>query len=238
MHHTLSQMAYINSIVMHFHLEDAFKVKTLMDISVHLTKQSTPNTVEERECMSKLPYLALVGSLMYTSMGTRPDITHAVSKLGKYSSNPGKTHWTAAQHVLQYLNGTCDLGLVLGGKQPITLQGHIDSDFSQDLDDWKSISGYTFNLGSGTISWSSKKQATVAGSSTEAEYVAVDHAAKEVMWLWSLLSLIGHPQRIPTLIHCDNMGAISLIRNPVFHSCTKHIDVKHHYVWNHVEVQD
>ena len=71
-----------------------------------------------------------------------------------------------------------------------------------------------------------------------AEYVAADHAAKEAMWLQSLLSLIGHPQRIPTLIHCDNMGAISLIRNLVFHSCTKHIDVKHHYVQDHVEAQD
>jgi len=89
---------------------------------------------------------------------------------------------------------------VLGGKQPITLQGHIDSDFSQDLDDWKSISGYTFNLGSGTISWSSKKQATVAGSSTEAEYVATDHVMKEAMWLHTLLSLLGHPQPGPMLI--------------------------------------
>ena len=100
MHHYSLTTAYINSVVTHFHLEDAFKVKTPMDTSVHLTKQSTPNTVEEWECMSKLPYLALVGSLMYASMGTRPDITHAISNLGKYSSNPGKTHWTAAQYIL------------------------------------------------------------------------------------------------------------------------------------------
>jgi len=235
---TLSQTAYINSVVTHFHLEDAFKVKMLMDTSVHLTKQSTPNTIEEWEHMSKLPYLALVGSLMYASMGTCPDITHTVSNLGKYSSNPGKTHWTATQCVLQYLNGTCDLGLVLGGKQPITLQGHVDSDFAQDLDDWKSISGYTFNLGSGTISWSSKKQVTVAGSSMEAEYIATDNAIKEAMWLRTLLSLLSHPQPGPTLIWCDNMGAISLIKNPMFHVCTKHIVVKHHYVWDRYELKE
>ena len=86
--------------------------------------------------------------------------------------------------------------------------------------------------------WSSKKQATVAGSSTEAEYVAADQATKEAMWLQMLLSLIGYPQWTTTVIHCDNMGAISLIHNPVFHSHTKHIDVKHHYVRDHIKAQD
>ena len=90
------QTAYIDTVVAHFHLENAFKVKTLMDTNIHLTKQSVPNTEEEQECMSKLPYLALIGLLMYTSMGMRPDITHAVSNLGKYSANPGKAHWTTA----------------------------------------------------------------------------------------------------------------------------------------------
>ena len=190
------------------------------------------------EHMGKIPYLALVGSLMYTSMGTHPDITYAVGNLGKYSVNPGKAHWTAAQQVLRYLNGAQDLGLVLGGQQPITLQGYVDSDYTQDLDDRKSILGYTFSLGSGAISWSSKKQATIAGSSTEAEYVTADHTTKEAMWLHTLLSLIGHPQRGPTLIWCDNMGAILLIQNLVFHACTKHIDIKHHYVWDQYKSKD
>ena len=67
---------------------------------------------------------------------------------------------------------------------------------------------------------------------------AADHTMKEAMWLCTLLSLIGHPQSRPTLIQCDNMGAISLIENPVFHACTKHIDIKHHYVWNQYESKD
>jgi len=116
--------------------------------------------------------------------------------------------------------------------------GHIDSDFAQDLDDQKSISGYTFNLGSGTISWSSKKQVTVAGSSTEAEYVTTDHAMKEAMWLHTLLSLLSHPQPGPMLIQCDNMGGISLIKNPVFHMHTKHINVKHHYVQDRYKLKE
>jgi len=145
-----------------------------------------------------------------------------------------QAHWTAAQHVICYLHGTCDQNLILRGKQPIILRGHVDSDLAQYVDEWKSISGYSFDLGSRVISWSSKKQSTVASSSTEAEYVAADHTLKEAMWLCTLLSLIGYTPKEPTLILCENMGAISLIQNPVFHSHTKHIDVKHHYIQDHV----
>src|SRR5882724_276472 len=125
-----------------------------------------------------------------------------------------------------------DQRLILGRKQPIVLRDYIDSNFVQDIDNWKSILGFAFSMGSGAISWSSRKQSTFAGSSTEVEYVTADHALKEAMWLWTLLSLIGHPQKALTLIHCDNMGMISLIQNLVFHSCTKHMDMKHHYICN------
>ena len=165
----LSQMAYIESIVTRFKIEDAFKVKTPMDTNVTLSKRLSPLSDKEKTRMENIPYLSAVGSLMYVSMATRPNITYAVSHLGKYFSNPGQAHWTAAQHVIHYLNGTCNQRLVLGGKQPIALHGHVDLDFPQDLDDRKSVSGYSFNLGSGAILWSSKKQATVAGSSMEAE---------------------------------------------------------------------
>jgi len=119
---------------------------------------------------------------MYACMTTHLDLTYAVSHLGKYSANPGQAHWTAAQQVICYLNGTHTQKLILGGRQPIILQGHVDSNFAQDIDDQKPILGYSFSLGSGVISWSSKKQATVVGSSTKAEYVTADHATKEVMW--------------------------------------------------------
>ena len=96
---TLSQTTYIDTVVACFNLvvETAFNVKTPMDTNVHLTKQLGPDTDEGRERMGKIPYHALVGSLMYTSMGTRPDITYAIGNLGKYSVNPAKAHWTAAQ---------------------------------------------------------------------------------------------------------------------------------------------
>ena len=94
---THSQTAYIDTIIACFNLETAFKVKTPMDMNVHLTKQLGPDMDEGCEHMGKIPYLALVGSLMYASMGTCPDITYAVGNLGKYSVNPGKAHWTAVQ---------------------------------------------------------------------------------------------------------------------------------------------
>ena len=98
-------MAYIDTVGKHFNLEDAFKVKTSMDTNVHLTKKPTPDSDEDQEWMGKLPYLSLIRYLMYMSMGTCQDITHAISHLGKYSVNPGNAHWTATQQVLHYLNG-------------------------------------------------------------------------------------------------------------------------------------
>ena len=153
-----------------------------MDMSIVLSKKLSPVCKRKQIRTNQIPYLSKVGSLMYVSMATHPDITYAVSHLGKYSANPGQAHWAVTQCIICYLNGTCQQRLTLGGKQLIVLHGYIDSDFTQDLNDWKSISGYSFNLGSGVILWSSKKQATVAGSSTEAKYVAVDQVTKEAMW--------------------------------------------------------
>jgi len=127
-----------------------------------------------RNLDGKIPYLNSVRSLMYVSMAC-PEITNAVSHLEKYSVNPGQAHWMAAQCVICYLNGTHDQQLVLGGRQPIALHGYVDSDFGQDLDNRKSVSRYSFSLGSRAICGPHQKQATVAGSSTEAEYIAADH---------------------------------------------------------------
>jgi hypothetical protein len=138
--------------------------------------------------------------------------------------------------------------LVLGGKLDICLLGYTDSDWALNIDDQRSISGYVFMLGSGTIPWSSKKQAMVITLSCEAEYIACKHATKEAMWLRSFLQLLGCPQskstqvnvstKGPTRIHCDNQGTITLTKDSSFHACSKHIDVKYHYICQHVEVGD
>jgi hypothetical protein len=206
---SLGQTAYVDAVVKCIGLEDTFKVNSPMDSNVKLSKNLGPDSEVEKRRISKIPYLATIGSLMYASMGTRPDITFAVQHLSQFSLNPSQAHWTAAQHVIRYLNATRELKLVLGGKDEIKLGGRVDSDFASNIDDRRSVLAYAFDLGTGTISWSSKKQAMVSISTTEAEYIAAEHGVKEAVWLCTLLKLVGYEQRNPTLMRCDNNSAIT-----------------------------
>ena len=175
--------------------------------------------------------MTAVGSIMYVVMGTHIDVVFAVQHLIQFSSNPGQAHWTATQRVVRYLYATQGHILTLGGSGKIVLHIFMDSDWSADVDNHQSISGYVFSLGGGAISWSSKKQAMVATSSTEAEYMASCHAMKEAMWLCALLKLIGFEQKQPTLISCDNNSLNTLGQDPSFHKRMKHIDIQYHYVY-------
>ena len=162
---------------------DSHHILTPMDTNSTLTKTMSPSTDAEKHRMKDIPYLAAVRSTMYMVIGTRPNIAYTVQHLSCFSTNPGQAHWTATQHILHYLYSTKEIRPVLSGKDPITLTGWLDSDWASDTDDQKSISGYIFMLGSGTISWSSKKLAIVATSLCEAEYIACDYTVKEAMWL-------------------------------------------------------
>ena len=108
--------------------------------------------------------------------------------------------------------------------------GYTDSDWAGSIDDHKSTSGYLFCLGTKPISWSSKKQKTVALSSAEAEYIATIDVACEAIWLRRILSDMQQSEEMPTIIHCDNILAIAMTKNPVFHSRTKHIEIHHHFI--------
>ena len=110
------------------------------------------------------------------------------------------------------------------------LHGYVDTDWASDMNNCKSILGFMFMLAGGAISWSSKKQGAVALSSTESEYIAGAHAAKEAIWLRQLLSNLGYGTHLPTLLRIDNQSAITIAKNPEFHDRTKHIDVRYHYL--------
>ena len=237
---SLCQSTYIERIIKRFNLESAPPVWMPLTLEAKaLSSVQCPSTASETAAMSKVLYRAAIGSMMYAAMCMRPDIAFSVNRMAQFSVNPGQAHWSAVKHILSYLNATKSHCLVLGGRSSkITLHGSADSDFASDIDTRKSVSGYAFFIGQGAISWSSKKQATVATSSCEAEYISACHAAKEGIWLQNLLNLLGYEQEKPTSMQSDNMGTITIIKDPSFHARSKHIDIQHHYVRERVESKE
>ncbi len=131
---------------------------------------------------------------------------------------------------MRYLKGTKNLGLLYRTDFDTGLIGFSDSDFAADLGDRKSTCGYMFKLSGAPISWKSKKQASVALSTAEAEYVALLYATQEAVWLRRLISELNGKSFDPTVINEDNQAAISMAQNAVFHSRSKHIDIRHHFL--------
>jgi hypothetical protein len=160
--------------------------------------------------------LKAIGCLMYSMLGTRPDIAFAVSCCSRYMSNPAEPHIKAAKRIMRYLRGTINFELTFRGElEP--LLGYSDSDWAGDTGTRRSTSGYIFNVGSGAISWSSKQQSVVALSTCEAKYMAQTQATKEATWLRCLLKELLRNQNEPVILG-DNRGAIALAKNPRFHS--------------------
>ena len=173
-------------------------------------------------------YSGLIGSLLYLSVGTRPDIAQAVGALSRYMAKPSEDHWVAAKGLLRYLSGTVGLGLKYGAGGGFV--GYCDADFAGDIDTRRSTTGYVFTLYGGAISWSSRMQPTVAVSTAEAEYMAAGSAVKEALWLRKLLSDFGIVTGGSAVeIRCDNQGAIKLLKHPIASVRSKHIDVLHHF---------
>jgi hypothetical protein len=174
----------------------------------------------------------VTGELMFASTTVRFDIAHAVGMLARRMAKPRVCDAAAAKRVLRYLRGTVDLGILFPyakNKDEPGLVACADSDWASDPEKRKSTTGYITFFNGAPISWRSGLQDVVAGSSCEAEYVALSEAAREVVYLRGLLGFLGQDVRRPTTIYEDNQGCIDLVNNPVHHPRTKHIDVKWHY---------
>jgi hypothetical protein len=183
---------------------------------------------------SPTEYRALVGSLQYLSL-TRPDIAFGTNKLAQFMQNPSTMHWLALKRLLRYLAGSCDKGIFISATAPLNFHAYSDADWAGDKDDYISTTGYLLYLGNTPISWSSRKQRSVARSSTEAEYKALADTASELLWVLSLFTELGHTPASGPVIYCDNLGATHLSANPVFHSRMKHIALAYHFVRENVQ---
>ena len=225
---SINQRSYIEAMALKFGQQDAKPVYLPMLPGEIFSKDQCPVTPSQHFAMRNMPYAEGIGHVLWPVMVTRPDALCAVGILAQFVQNPGKVHWDALMRVIAYLNTTKDYWLTFG-QGTNQLEGYSDADWASQTHR-HSISGYVFRMGDGAVTWSSKKQAIVALSSTEAEYVAQTHAAKELIWLRTILGELNSPFEEPTTLNCDNQGAIALAKDNKFHARTKHIDIRYHFI--------
>lgn len=221
----VNQINYIEDLINKYNMSEAKGCGTPADVNVQLSKN-------QNDCDTKFPYREVVGALLFLSSVSRPDISFAVNLVSRYVSNPGKAHVNAVKRIIRYLICTKTLSIVYHTNTELV--GYSDSDFAGDVDSRKSTTGYLFLMNGGPVTWASRKQNTIALSTTESEYMAACDAAKEILWIKQFLLDIGESQN-SVILNIDNQSAIKLIKNPVFHKRSKHIDVRYNFIREKVE---
>ncbi|SGZ16041.1 BQ5605_C029g10723 [Microbotryum silenes-dioicae] len=224
----LSQERYIMDVLARFHFDTTTRGTTVpMTPGLSLTAIPGPGTERIRSW-----YLQAIGSLLYISLGTRPDIAFALSYLSRFANNPGRRHWIAVKHVLRYLCATYrnELLYARGPAKVTGVVGYSDANWGACVDTSISTMRYIFYLAGAAVSWSSKRQTRVADSTTDAEYLALLHAGKEAIYLTQLLSELHVSPIAAAHIFTDNEAAAAVVHDPVRTSGTRHIRLREHFV--------
>jgi len=181
-------------------------------------------------------YRSMIGGLLYLT-ASRPDIMFSVCLCARFQSKPKESHLLAVKRILRYLKGTVDLGIWYSNESSFVLNAYCDADYGGCKVTRKSTSGACQFLGDMLISWSSKKQNSVAQSTTEAEYISAGSCCAQVLWIKQQVEDFGYDVK-NTPIHCDNSSAINISKNPVLHGRTKHIEIRHNFIRDHIEKGD
>ena len=238
---TLSQSDLILELLEDWGLQECKTLNVPLQYNPSNLPPASPNACGDIPDDKILPsYQRLVGSLTYLAICTRPDIAYTAMALGQFNSSPTRAHLACAKGVLRYLAGTVHLSLQFPSSSsncPPTLSstcGFSDADWASDEKDRKSVSGYCFYFLDSLVSWSSRKQRTVSTSSTESEYYALTNTIKEAIWIKLFLSLTSLPSPAPFPILCDNQSTCTIANTDSISSRTKHIDVRHHFIRQHL----
>ncbi|KAJ9566852.1 hypothetical protein OSB04_002818 [Centaurea solstitialis] len=222
----INQGKYVHEMLKKFDLTSCTPMKTPMAPPLTLDKDSKGKSVDVTL------YRGMIGSLLYLT-ASRPDIMYSTCLCARYQAEPKESHLTAVKRIFRYLKGTPNLGLWYSKDSGFDLTAYSDSDFAGCKIDRKSTTGGCHLLGGKLVSWTSKKQNSVSTSTAEAEYVAAGICCAQVLWLRNQLQDYDiQLSKIP--IYCDNTSAIAIANNPVLHSKTKHIEVRYHFIRDHV----
>ena len=204
---TISQRSYIDKILAKFGMDRSRPASTPLDRNHKLQKGTIEEQIDDPSY-----YQCIIGSLMYTVTGSRPDLAYAVTFLPNLTPVPTSHTFKQQNEFCGYLNGTKDQVLYYPANRPLVLEGYSDASHGNDLDNRRSVSGYLFKCGDSAISWKSSKQKSVAISTTEAEYMAMSLTACQLIWLKQAAKDLRLPMQLA--LHCDNTGSIDLAHNP------------------------
>jgi hypothetical protein len=209
-------------------MEDSSTVSTPMVVGCKLSKDDVSRVVDQRT------YRSMIGILLYITT-SRPDVNasyimQAIGMVGHFQSAPKKTHLAAVKRIFKYLKGTMTYGLWYPRNQNFQLTAYSNVDWDKCVDERKSTSGGAFFLGDSLVAWVSKKQGSISLSTTEEEYIVATTCCTQILWMIQTLADLKVNYTDPIPIHCDNTSSISVSKNPVLHSKTKHIPIKYHFL--------
>lgn len=220
----LSQPGYAEAVLRRFGMDSCKPASTPMCANLQLQRP------EEDQKLGK-PYRELIGCLTYLMVTSRPDLSSAVSYFSQFQCNPSQEHWSHLKRILRYVRGTTQLGLMYRRQeQTEQIVGFADANWATDQGDRHSVSGYVFQVYGATTSWSTRKQRTIALSSTESECSALSDCICEALWIVKLFQELGVRDQRPVVIFEDNQSAIAIAESEAPSLKLKHSDVKLQFI--------
>ena len=225
---SMDQKQYLENVLVKFGMNECKPRSTPCEL-----KPSTYYENDDQTIIDEPEYRAIVGSLIYAMTCTRPDLSWVVTKLSQHLSRPTTGDWALLKQVMRYIKGTINYKLNFMKHDKLQLVGYSDADWASSEEDRRSTTGYYFclnNVGP-AISWKSRKQPTVALSTCEAEYMALAETTQEAIYLKQVILDLNEDVVVePILLFGDNQGSLAVVKNPVKHNRTKHIDIKYHFI--------